>query len=190
MSTDARVLCFIFVGYVVAFVAMLVYLSYNKRKEKRIKQYRDERFGKGEYLFQGTFPILAGLPLVEGVNCVVYCLRKGIVIESSGQQFTLARDRLIDISVMSKTKIQEQYVPDVGGAVAGGMALGPLGALLGGGADRKTISHTSYFLVITYTNADGKIDYLVFDSTGRSSYKRFKKEFKYLKQRKRISVKL
>ena len=191
MSADACIECCIFVIFVYL-VAMMVYLSHSERKKKRIKQQdRDERFGRGEYLFQGVFPILAGLRLVQGTDCTVYCLRKRIVIEASGQQFTLARDKLIDVSVMSKTEIQEQYVPDVGGAVAGAMALGPLGALLGGGADRKTIRHTSYFLVITYNTADGKIDYLVFDATGRSSCcKRFRKEFKYLKQRKKISVEL
>lgn len=53
------------------------------------------------------------------------------------KSFSLPVEKLIDVSVMTNREIQKQYVSSVGGAVAGAMLFGSVGAILGGSAVSK-----------------------------------------------------
>ena len=63
----------------------------------------------------------------------------------------------------SETEIQQQYVSSVGGAVGGAVLFGPLGAMIGGRAKKKTDTTTTYYMIITYKNAENNIAYIGFD---------------------------
>lgn len=182
------VICAIGVFFVVFYTVVIIVMKAGGPKVKKAKQ----KFGKDEFLFMGTFPILAGLHLPETAKCNVYCLRNRIVIEALRQEYSLPVNRIVDVSTMSKTQIQKQYVSNAGGAVAGGMMFGPLGALLGGGVSQRTIRNTSKFLIFTYKDTDGEnMKYIIFDATkGMSKALDFVNAFNGLKRRENIKIDL
>lgn len=179
---------FVIIGLLVFFV-LTFGITFWVMKRTLIREGK-ERFGEDEYLFTGTFPIVEGLPLPEGAKCSVHCLKSRIVIEANGQEFSLPVERLVDVDEMSKTQIQKQYVSDAGGAVAGAMVFGAIGAASWGKPELKTIRNTSSFLVFTYMDADGEqTKYIVFDSTKKST-SNFTEHFEYLKQREKTRIDL
>ena len=186
--TDRQLVIFLVCAYIVAFGAVGMYLIPKRRKKKRM----DKRFGGDEFLFMGKFPHLAGLNLPDNIKCKVYCLRSRIVIEALGQEYSLPVERIVDVSTMSKTDVQKQYVSDAGGAVAGGMAMGPIGAMLGGGVREKTILNVSKFLVFTYMGNNGeRVKYIVFNAKERmKAAKQFTDAFKSLKKRQKVKIDL
>ena len=173
---------------VVIWVGIFVGMIMKRRRTKRA----DTRFGKDEFLFVERFPYLVGLDLPENAICNVYCLRNRIVIEALKHEYSLPVKKIVDVSIMSKTDVQKQYVSDAGGAVAGGMVLGPLGAALWGGVKERTIANTSHFLIFTYRSADNEdLKYIIFDATDRTSKaKNFTDAFKPLKRRQNIKIDL
>jgi len=66
----------------------------------------------------------------------------------------LTRDRITDVSIKTDTEIQTHINSSIGGAVAGGLLLGPLGAIIGGRSKRTDIKETTHFLIFTYTKDD------------------------------------
>lgn len=74
-------------------------------------------------------------------------------------------EKLTDISVKTDTEIQKQYVSSVGGAIAGGMVFGPLGAIVGGRAKQKKTAESTYYLIFTY-NSNNQICYASFEIPG------------------------
>ena len=137
-----------------------------------------KKYGKNEFLFQEKFPFAGGLNLPEGVKCSVVCLRSGIAVSAMGQEFRLASDKIVSVSVMTRTQMQQQYVSSAGGAVAGALLLGPIGAILGGSASKRTIKSNTKYLIFAY-QSDDEIKYILFDATRKpSSANRFKNRFK------------
>lgn len=101
---------------------------------------------------------------------------------------TLMREKITDMVIKTDTEIQKQIVSSTGGAIAGAVLFGPLGAIIGGRA--KTIkTHTSY-LIITYKDDNGDLAYIGFDTKG--SLKQFKliNEFKKLNTTEGFNIRL
>ena len=153
-----------------------------KKKEKeRLNGLRDLR---------GQLKLVVGLGnLPQGSPCKIFCNSERMKFSANGQDFVLETSKLLDISVMTQTEIQKQYVSSVGGAVAGAVLLGPLGAIIGGRATKKTINNTSKYLVISYIS-DGETKYIVFDTTNNFVGNSIKNKYKYLKKNENIKVEL
>lgn len=180
-------------GYVTigAFVAvtfsaiLIMWIAKHYRKRKG-----EKRFGS-ECLFMGTFPILAGLHLPEGMKCNVYCLKSRIVIEANGQEFSLPVEKLVAVDIMTRFKTQKQYVSDAGSAVAGAMTFGALGAYLGGKPELKTIRDRHDLLIFAYIAFDSeKVEYIIFGATENYAALDFTSHFEYLKKQEKLRVDL
>lgn len=68
-------------------------------------------------------------------------------------------DKISKIEMMSEKEIKEKSKSVVGRAMAGGLILGPLGAIVGGmsGIGNKDKSATEYYIIINYkSNGDDK----------------------------------
>ena len=82
----------------------------------------------------------------------------------------------------------------VGGAIAGGMIFGPLGAVMGGGSSLRTISNRSKFLVFTYMpdrENETETQYILFNVTGKGiEAGKFARKFRRLKQNPNIRIDL
>ena len=106
-----------------------------------------------------------GLPIAENLVCQIYSFPDKLEIRSGTTNITLSRNKITDMCIKTDTEIQQQTVSSVGGAVAGAVLFGPLGAVIGGRAKNKTTKTVNHYLIITYTNEQGSLSYIGFDVT-------------------------
>lgn len=172
---------YLFLVIIIVAICRLAFVSANNAKLKK-------RYGDGELLLADKFQFIGGLDLPQNVMCKLTCLRYRIIMQANGQEFNLQTDKLIDVSIM--TKIQKQYVSSAGGAVAGAMLLGPIGAILGGSASKRSIKTNTKYLIFTYL-ADVQTKYILFDVTKKTPQaKRLVKQFSYLKNKDTVKIDL
>ena len=91
--------------------------------------------------------------------------------EGSGIRYELSKDKVTDIAVKTDVEIQKQYVSSAGGALAGGMLFGPLGAIVAGRTKVKKNRAVTNYLIFTYL-ADEGISYISFELTGQAQQKK------------------
>lgn len=148
------------------------------------------KYGRKEFRFVGKFRFAGGLELPQNVVCKVVCLVNRITILSSGQEFSLPIEKIIDVSVMTNQQIQKQYVSSIGGAIAGGLLLGPLGAIIGGSASQKRIKTNTKYLIFTYRDNE-QTKYILFDVTKKPyDANRFKMRFRRLSGKESVKIDL
>lgn len=131
-----------------------------------------------------SVPNISGLPVPEGTFCQLYYCEDKIVIDGCNTTFNLSLEKIKDISIKAETEIQRQIVSGAGGAVAGGMMFGALGALIGGRAKEHKIESTKVYLIITY-ESDG-IKYMSFEVSGTPKSAIFVKLFQEEPKRETI----
>ena len=118
----------------------------------------------------GKYELLSGLNMPTGTTCKVVAAGDKLVISALKQEYTLPNRKIIGVDIQTIKDFQKQYVSSVGGAVAGGVLLGPLGAILGGMAKQKIVKNTTPLLIVTYEKEPGDIQYIVFKLPPNGSY--------------------
>ena len=108
---------------------------------------------------------LKGLPIAEGAACNIRTYQNHIVFVSGMTHIRLERKKITDMRVKTETELQKQYVSSAGGALGGALLFGALGAMVGGRTKQKTISETTYYMIISYNNSDGEPAFLYFQIT-------------------------
>jgi hypothetical protein len=133
---------------------------------------------------------VSGLSIPENMPCTVKFLPDKIKIISSGANFTINKSKITDICQKSDVEIQKQYVSSVGGAVAGGVLLGPVGAIIGGRSKKKTSKTYVFYMVVTYRNEDD-LSYVVFElPSAMTNASKLIKEFNKNNSTKKVSYEL
>lgn len=101
---------------------------------------------------------VSGLPLAQGAPCSLHSEAGLYRIESGGAQFTLDKSKVVDVSAKTDEEVQKQYVSSVGRAALGGALFGVMGVIVGGMAQKKTVSRTKTdYLFVTYTGDSGLV---------------------------------
>ena len=113
-----------------------------------------------------------GLPLAQGTPCTALRKEETLEIEGGGAVFRVELNRLTDISVKTDVEIQRAYTSSAGGAVAGAMLFGALGAMVGGRTKKKESRTFEYYLIITYLK-DGEVSYISFRASDYRRTERF-----------------
>lgn len=113
-----------------------------------------------------TFKHAYGLNFPEGTMVTTCLADDKIEFQAKGSSFKLAKSKIIDLAVMTDTQVQNQYTSSIGGAVAGSLILGPLGAVIGGRSKQKSAKTTNHFLIFTYLK-DGENQYISFNVTDK-----------------------
>lgn len=82
----------------------------------------------------------------------------------------LSLEQIIAANCITEKEIIEKSKSVTGRAIAGGVLLGPLGAIIGGmsGIGNKQKSETHYYMVINYKSRDEEIKVLSFEIVGAS----------------------
>ncbi|MFA9376226.1 MAG: hypothetical protein ACERKZ_05655 [Lachnotalea sp.] len=109
--------------------------------------------------------LTAGLPLPEATLCQVYYCDDRIEIDGNGINFILPFDKIQDISIKTNLEITKNYVSSAGGAVAGAVLFGAVGAVIGGRVKTKTDKNITSYLIITYMDDTNEVKYIGFDVT-------------------------
>ena len=178
-----------FGALVIVFLPVIIGVLFVIRVYPNIEKSKSQQAPSANRITKLKLQLVSGLDLPSGSICSASLSNDLIEFSASGQTFSLPTDKLIDVSVMTPQEIQTQYVSSVGGAVAGAIFLGPLGAALGGAAKKKTMKNKKRFLVITYFSSETK--YIVFDVTVRpQDGKTVESRYKSLKKADKIMVDL
>lgn len=158
----------------IAILAAIIGVIVESAKKKKNQKKELETSGASVY---AELPHTAGLPIAENATCKVYSFPDRIEIKGGGTQFTLSRSKVTDISIITDKEIQKQVVSSVGGAVAGGVLFGPIGAMIGGRAKQRTSTTVRYYLIFSYEK-DDSVSYIAFEATqSLSNASKFAKEF-------------
>lgn len=185
-SQQAGIVIFAVLG-LIAFIIILI-ISAIRSANIASKQHKQKMNDMKAKEF-GTFKHIVGLPIPENVMCQVYYCEDKLSIVGGGSTFNLSLDKIRDMTTATDIEIQKAYVSSVGGAVAGGLLFGPLGAIVGGRAKKKETKQVTVYFVITY-DKDGKPEYISFDTAGSFKANKFISLFKQRPQVTRAAVEL
>lgn len=145
--------------FIIFCIVMLVKTSKARKNKKQALNRLKSQGLIQELVAKHTY----GLPVAEGLLCTIQAYRNHIDFYSGNVHISLSNEKIIDVCTKSETEIQQQYVSSVGGAVGGAVLFGPLGAMIGGRAKKKTATSTTSYLIITYMNTENNIAYIGFD---------------------------
>jgi hypothetical protein len=111
-----------------------------------------------------------GLAVEVSINNVNECITIKSRIDKKKPPVHLKFEQITGVNVVSEKEIIEKSKSVTGRAVAGGVLLGPLGAIVGGmsGIGSKQKSETHYFIVINYKSRAEEIKVLSFEIVGAS----------------------
>ena len=155
---------YIFVAFCIIFFIIIIYNMSKARKKE--KGEFEKNMNKRGAAYSISLPVLIGLSVPEDTMCNIYLCNDHYEFEANGITFSLKKEKITDISLKTNTEIQNQLVSSAGGAVAGAMLFGPLGAIIGGRIKEKESKKITDCLIFTYIKDDNTIDYIAFNSTG------------------------
>ncbi len=113
---------------------------------------------------------VAGLPLMQGAICKVVSTDDKIIINGQGTTFELNKEKITSITIEKNITKHTQAVSSAGGALAGAMAFGVLGAAIGGRTKAKNFNALSRYIVITYFDSEDNVKYIIFDYKSKGTY--------------------
>lgn len=149
---------------VLTIIGFILFLSKVKTNEEKNQNNENDKKKMETVIYKLDTEHQYGLPISTGVTCtVLYDIDKFTFI-GGGNTFNLAFNKITDVCIKTDTEIQKHYVSSIGGAVAGGVILGPLGAIVGGRAKEKKTSTSTDYLIFTYLK-NGEINYISFNVT-------------------------
>lgn len=151
-------------------IGIILLLKKSKSKEQKLEK-RAKKEEQKEYANNHiTLMHMAGLPISEGVSCECGLEKEQFNFNGGGNEFNLKFDKITSLDIKTDVEIQKQYVSSVGGAVGGAVLFGPLGAIIGGRAKKKTHKETTYYLIFTYLK-NQEVSYISFEIPSMSIYK-------------------
>lgn len=136
--------------------------EYSERIKQKEKERIEQELERARKSVLVNIKHIAGLPLSEGALCDMKLKEPEIIISGGGNRFHLELAKVTDISIKTDTEIQSSYVSSIGGAIAGGMLFGNIGAAIGGRAKEKKTATLTHYIIITYIKNDN-IEYIGFE---------------------------
>ena len=153
---------------ILLFIVFCLYMAVKSSKEmknakKRVKDLKAQRNASA----YGCLQTVYGLPFAEGTYCDILSCGDHYEFIANGTTVNLEKAKVTDVSIKTDVDVQKQYVSSAGGAVAGAMIAGPLGAMVGGRAKKKETRTYTRYLIFTYVS-DGEVKYITFSEFGNS----------------------
>lgn len=170
-------------------IIILIIIKIAKGRKK--KKERKEELKQSGLLLHSFFHHVNGLPIPENTLCEIKSYKDCIDFKAGTTNIKLQREKITDMCIKTDTEIQKQTVSSVGGAIAGGVMFGPLGAMIGGRAKNKKVKTTTQYLIITYTGEQAELKYIGFDIKNNPlSATKFVKEFREFNKNSEIQIEL
>ena len=113
---------------------------------------------------------VSGLPLMQGAVCKVVSTFDKIIIDGQGTTFELKKEKISSITIEKNITKHTQAVSSAGGALAGAMAFGVVGAAIGGTATAKDFKLKKRYIVITYFDSEENVKYIIFDYNNNGAF--------------------
>lgn len=144
-------------------IPIMVLIIMGIRKSRKKRKANKDAIRQSGILSYTVFHHVDGLPIPENIECEVKSYTDRIEFKAGTTKIKLARKKITDMCLKFDTEIQNQAVSSVGGAIAGGVMFGTLGAIIGGRVKNKKVATTTQYLIITYTGEQGELKYIGFD---------------------------
>lgn len=160
---------------------IIIFIIHKVIKTSKIKNKNKEKML--DFKSDGASVICAflhinGLPIAENAICQLISYPDHYDFISGNMNFSLSKNKVTDVCYKTEAEIQNQYVSSIGGAVGGAVLFGPLGAMIGGRAKKKTDRTVHVYLIITYMN-DNEVKYIGLENIGKNkSMNKIVDEFK------------
>lgn len=138
----------------------------SKNLESQLVSIQQESYKNDDFIDILCITHEIGLPIPQGMICLLKLFESKIEIEANNTFFSLNIEKIKDVVIKTDIDIQKSYVSSAGGAVAGGLMFGSVGALIGGRVKQKTDKQINYILIITYEKEEN-IKYIGFDVTNQ-----------------------
>lgn len=182
---------FIVIGVLTLFIIFCVRMFVVTSKAKKEGKKENEESKNQGLSVYAAFHHVNGLPLAENLLCEVFSYPDRIEFKAGTTNIKLAREKITDMCLKFDTEIQNQAVSSIGGAIAGGVMFGTLGAIIGGRAKNKKVKTTTQYLIITYTGEQGELKYIGFDiKNNPPSAAKLVKEFRELNTNSGVQIEL
>ena len=139
VSTAEIVFPLLLIFFLIIFIIVMLCMTGRKRRrslKKLNRRAREVGAIDGAYLEH-----VAGLPISEGKVCACFLMPNAIMVEVNQSQYYIGSGQLTEVSVKTDVEVREAYVSSAGGALAGGMMFGALGAAVGGSKIRPLGFH-------------------------------------------------
>lgn len=157
-------------------------------KKKKLQKAELQQSG---LLVYTAFNHVNGLPIPENLLCEIRSYQDRLDFKAGTTNIKLPREKITDMCIKTDTEIQNQAVSSVGGAIAGGVMFGTLGAIIGGRTKNKKVKTTAQYLIITYTGEQGDLKYIGFDiKNNPPSAAKLVKEFRELNTNSGVQIEL
>lgn len=138
------------------------YIS-NSNQSQTVAKQQSQTFEANVFRDYFKTTVLSGLPIPSGTKCNLYIYSDSISCVTNATTFSVKADKIISITVDKSTEIQKQAVFSVGGAIAGGMMFGGIGAVIGGRAKTKNIKTKTIYFSILYKDKNNKIQNIILE---------------------------
>lgn len=182
---------FIVIGVLTLFIIFCVRMFVVTSKAKKEGKKKMKNLKNQGLSVCAAFHHVNGLPLAENLLCEVFSYPDRIEFKAGTTNIKLAREKITDMCLKFDTEIQNQAVSSIGGAIAGGVMFGTLGAIIGGRAKNKKVKTTTQYLIITYTGEQGELKYIGFDiKNNPPSAAKLVKEFRELNTNSGVQIEL
>lgn len=173
------------------FIPIIILIVLRIIKSNKKKKARKEAIQQSGIMTYITFNHVNGLPIAENLLCEIRSYQDRIEFKAGTTNIKLPREKITDMCIKTDQDIQNQAVSSIGGAIAGGMMFGPLGAIIGGRAKNKKVKTVTQYLIITYTGEQGELKYIGFDINNNSfSATKLIREFRELNTNSGIEIEL
>lgn len=179
---------FILIAFLVLIIIFCIKMICVTSKAKKAHKQQMKEQGLSNY---AAFTHVNGLPISENLLCEIFSYPNRLEFKAGTTDITLAREKITDMCIKTDVEIQQQYVSSIGGAIGGAVLFGPLGAIIGGRAKKKTNKKSQSYLIITYTGDQGELKYIGFNTANNPIVAtKLVKEFHQLNQNSGVRIQL
>ena len=119
-----------------------------------------------------------GLPCPEDTNVTIEAFKDRVSFTANNIKYDLLYGKIIDVSIKMEHEVISKTTSSAGGAVAGAMLFGPLGAAIGGRAKTSNTYKFTDYLIFTYKDKSGEIAYMGYTAPSRKDVNHFIAEVK------------
>ncbi len=178
---NGLIFLFVIMALLILFIIFCIRQTIKMRKARKQNKINNQiNLNERNAAFSTQLKHFNGLALSEGALTWAYWCNDKIQFEANGICFNLPLDKITDISMKSDVEIQKQYVSSAGGAVAGAVMFGALGAMIGGRTKEKTSTQVTQYLIFTYVD-NNEVKYIAFECIYASKPQQFVNAFKTIK---------
>ena len=149
---DSNLIILASIGILVGIPIIIGIIDGTINARKIIKQDKAilEQKKREGYIERIIVSLCSGLPIPRNLDCELKYFRDKITIKFNNDIYNLPMDKIIDMAVTTDVEVQKHIVSNAGGAVAGGMTFGAIGAAIGGRLREVDVNNYIYYLVITF----------------------------------------